>query len=104
MASEKVLIIDDSRLYREVLKRTLVDAGYEVSTAEDGQKGVEAARERGPDLIITDMDMPIMSGEDVCRSLKADSASSAATMASSENGVSAAPPSTITISPFGGSA
>ena len=74
MASEKVLIIDDSRLYREVLKRTLVDAGYDVSTTEDGQKGVEAARERGPDLIITDMDMPVMSGEDVCRSLKADSA------------------------------
>jgi len=74
MASEKVLIIDDSRLYREVLKRTLIDAGYDVATAEDGQKGVEAAREENPDLIITDMDMPIMSGEDVCRSLKADSA------------------------------
>lgn len=72
MASEKVLIIDDSRLYREVLKRTLVDVGYDVLTAEDGQQGVEAAREGRPDLIITDMDMPVMSGEDVCRSLKAD--------------------------------
>ena len=72
MADEKILIIDDSRLYREVLKATLSKAGYRVDIAVNGAEGIETARTGLPDLIITDMDMPVTSGEEVCRALKAD--------------------------------
>ena len=74
MAGETVLIIDDSRLYREVIRKTLIESGYDVNVAECGEEGVDTARMFPPDLIITDMDMPGMSGEDVTRALKADPA------------------------------
>jgi len=74
MADDRILIIEDSRLHRQVLKAKLSNAGYEVQTAPDGEQGIAQARELSPDLVITDMDMPGLSGQDVCKSLKADAA------------------------------
>ena len=70
MAEERILICEDSRLYRQVLTKTLTAAGYQVETAPDGKAGVDIASGSPPDLVITDMDMPVMSGEEVCRHLK----------------------------------
>jgi len=71
MAEDKILVVEDSRLYRRVLMKALTDAGYRVETAANGKSGVEMASDAPPDLVITDMDMPIMSGDEVCRRLKA---------------------------------
>ncbi len=72
MAGDRILIIEDSRLHRQVLKTKLIQAGYQVETAPNGEDGVTLAHNSPPDLVITDMDMPGMSGQDVCRRLKAE--------------------------------
>lgn len=72
MAGDRILIIEDSRLHRQVLKTKLLQAGYQVETAPNGEDGVALAHRSPPDLVITDMDMPGISGQDVCRRLKAE--------------------------------
>jgi CheY-like chemotaxis protein len=57
-----VLVIDDSDDILELFKLALEGAGYRVSVATDGRKGLEAALEIRPDLIITDISMPSMNG------------------------------------------
>ncbi len=72
MTPDRILIIEDSRLYRNVLKATLVKAGYWVDAAATGEEGVQKALHGHPDVVITDMHMPGMTGEEVCRCLKSD--------------------------------
>jgi CheY-like chemotaxis protein len=67
-----ILIVDDSRLLRITNHRALVRAGYDVIDAEDGQRGLELALERMPDLILLDMMLPKVSGQEVLRTLKKD--------------------------------
>ena len=59
---KKILTVDDSRTMREMLRHTLVGAGFEVVTAEDGADGIEKLRESQPDVVITDINMPVMDG------------------------------------------
>jgi CheY-like chemotaxis protein len=67
-----VLIIDDDAGVRELLRRFLVEAGYQVSTAEDGQKGLERIQsEPAPHLVLLDLTMPVMSGMEVLGVLRA---------------------------------
>lgn len=71
MAGEKILIVDDRRenivfLANDVLR----PQGYEIITAMDGKKGLQKAVEEKPDLIITDMRMPKMNGDEMIRSLR----------------------------------
>jgi len=68
----KVLIIDDDRDALEVAKIRLVKECLNIVCADGGVRGLEAARSERPDLILLDLDMPDMSGFDVCRALKAD--------------------------------
>ena len=68
----KILLVDDSKFLRLATERALARAGYEVSTAVDGEHALELAREKGPDLILLDMLMPKMSGQDVLKALKKD--------------------------------
>ena len=65
-----ILIVEDSRLQAKRLMKFLKDQGYEVAHAGDGQRGLEAARSRNPDLIITDVIMPVMDGFEMCRSIR----------------------------------
>ena len=58
----KILIIDDDAGLRKSLTLILDDAGYEVSQAEDGEKGLAAAKEWKPDLILCDVRMPKLDG------------------------------------------
>ncbi len=59
---QQVLVVDDSNAIRQLLSRTLSSSGYEVSSAEDGLKGLELAKKRSFDLVITDINMPEMDG------------------------------------------
>jgi CheY-like chemotaxis protein len=67
-----ILLVDDSRLVRTANHRALNRAGYDVIDAEDGQRGIELAQERLPDLILLDMMLPKVSGPQVLRTLKND--------------------------------
>ncbi|QKV19611.1 response regulator [Oricola thermophila] len=60
--SKKVLTVDDSRTMREMLRHTLSSAGFEVVTAEDGADGIKKLEESQPDVVITDINMPVMDG------------------------------------------
>ncbi|HEY3797993.1 MAG TPA: response regulator [Caulobacteraceae bacterium] len=57
-----VLTVDDSRTIREMLRLTLVDAGYRVVQAEDGVHGLEVLSGEAPDVIVTDINMPRLDG------------------------------------------
>jgi two-component system chemotaxis response regulator CheY len=57
-----VLTVDDSTSMRQMVKATLLSAGYDVVEAADGQEALEYARENPVDLVITDVNMPRMDG------------------------------------------
>jgi CheY-like chemotaxis protein len=54
----KILIVDDEAPIREVLKSSLMDFGYQISTANDGESGLKAISEFKPDLVFQDIWMP----------------------------------------------
>ena len=69
----KILIVEDETTVRETLAQRLRDEGYEVVTAGDGTRGLQLAREAGPDLIILDLMLPELDGLSLCRLLRRDS-------------------------------
>ena len=68
----KILLVEDSKFLRLATERALAHAGYEVSSAGDGEEGLRLAREKSPDLILLDMLLPKVSGPEVLRSLKTE--------------------------------
>jgi two-component system chemotaxis response regulator CheY len=72
--SKRILTIDDSKTMRDMLMLTLVEAGFDVTQAVDGQDGLEVLQgmESKPDVIITDINMPRMDGYEVIRNLRKD--------------------------------
>lgn len=65
IGQKTILVIDDSRMVREILKKTLKNSGYKVLEAKDGQEGIDVAVQNSNiDLIICDVAMPIMNGFD----------------------------------------
>lgn len=66
----KILLVDDSKFLRLATERALFRAGYDVSTATDGEQALEMARERQPDLILLDMLLPKIPGPEVLKALK----------------------------------
>ena len=66
----KILLVEDSKFLRLATERALVRAGYEVSSASDGEEALRVAGEQMPDLILLDMLLPKMSGPDVLGALK----------------------------------
>lgn len=70
----RVLIADDSRVMRQIVIRTLRQAGYadwEVTQAENGAQLVELAQAEQFDLVLSDWNMPVMTGIDALRTLRA---------------------------------
>lgn len=65
------LIIDDSRLVRQVSKRIVEDFGFTCEEAEDGKHAFDLCQEFMPDLIIVDWNMPVMSGLEFVEKLRA---------------------------------
>ncbi|MCG3179241.1 MAG: Response regulator PleD [Phycisphaerae bacterium] len=68
----KVLVVDDSPAAIQIARVRLESEGVEVISASGGRAGLTLARSQSPDLILLDVDMPDMSGFDVCRELKED--------------------------------
>ena len=69
---KKVLTVDDDRLFLATLEYILVAAGYDVLTANDGATSLEIARSNDLDLIILDLNVPVIGGIQVCRALRDD--------------------------------
>ena len=65
-----ILVIDDSKDTRRLLRLLLEKEGYEVIEAENGEEGLNAVEERKPDLILLDLQMPDMSGITVCKIIR----------------------------------
>lgn len=66
-----ILAVDDSPSMRALVKSTLVDAGFEVLSAEDGVAALEMVRDRSVHLILADINMPRMDGLQLVRELRA---------------------------------
>ena len=66
----KILVVDDEAHIVHVVALKLRNAGYEVVTAGDGEEALEVAVNEVPDLIITDLQMPYMSGLQLCEKLR----------------------------------
>jgi CheY-like chemotaxis protein len=75
--NSKVLLVEDSKFLRLSNERILTKAGYEVSTAADGEEALRIAGEQLPDIILLDMMLPKLSGPDVLRKLKENPTTSA---------------------------
>jgi DNA-binding response OmpR family regulator len=72
MPGESVLVVDDSPTILKLVQLVLTKAGYQVTTASDGEAGLVAAHEDRPALILLDYQMPEMNGDDVCRAMSGD--------------------------------
>jgi two-component system, cell cycle response regulator DivK len=68
----KILLVEDNEMNRDMLSRRLERKGFQVVMAADGQQGVDLAMSEGPDLILMDMDLPIVDGWEATRRVKAD--------------------------------
>ena len=74
MPVKRILVVDDSPTERHVLLELLTRNGYQVSTAESGEEGIEKARAELPDLILMDVVMPGLNGYQATGTLTRDEA------------------------------
>jgi two-component system response regulator MprA len=68
--AEIILVVEDDRRIRDLLRRGLLFEGYKVETAEDGESALRAMREHEPDAVILDLMLPGIDGLEVCRRLR----------------------------------
>jgi two-component system response regulator MprA len=68
----RVVVVDDERALRDVLRRALTLAGYEVLSAEDGLSGLNEIRSGAPEAVVLDVGMPDIDGLEVCRRLRGE--------------------------------
>ena len=70
----RILVVDDEPDERFLVGRILKKQGHDVTVAENGAAGLKAAQERAPDLVVTDVMMPVMDGGEFIRRLRSDPA------------------------------
>ncbi len=70
----KILLVEDHEELWDFLSRRLTRRGFEVVLAHDGQAGLDAARREQPDVVLLDMNLPVMDGWTVARTLRGDAA------------------------------
>lgn len=68
----KVLLVEDNELNRDMLIRRLKRAGIEVIPAGDGREALELMRSEQPDVVLMDMNLPVMDGWTACRAARED--------------------------------
>ena len=66
------LVVDDSRVIRKVARRIIEDMGFEIAEAADGMEAMAWCRSAMPDAILLDWNMPVMSGIEFLRQLRAE--------------------------------
>ncbi|MDD5409466.1 MAG: response regulator [Candidatus Omnitrophica bacterium] len=69
---KKILTVDDEVDFLKILKLRLEANGYEVITAFDGEEALEKIKSQSPDLVILDIMLPKLNGEEVCRDIRKD--------------------------------
>lgn len=70
--AKRVLLVEDNEMNRDMLSRRLQRKGFDVIVAEDGRRGIAAARNERPDLVLMDMSLPEVDGWEATRILKDD--------------------------------
>lgn len=68
----KILLVDDNEMHRDLLASHLASNGHEVVVGADGAEGVAAALRESPDLVLMDMNLPVMDGWEATRAIKAN--------------------------------
>ena len=68
----RILVVDDEQAICEMLQELLTDEGYAVTTVSNGREALARVGDEHPDLVLTDVMMPIMDGAQLCRALAAD--------------------------------
>ncbi|MBA7479706.1 Alkaline phosphatase synthesis transcriptional regulatory protein PhoP [subsurface metagenome] len=69
---KKILVVDDEKDVLNLVRRVLIRGGFEVITASDGKEGLAKVYSEAPDLMILDINMPVMDGWQVCRKIRGD--------------------------------
>ena len=69
---QKILVVEDNEMNRDMVGRRLERRGYEVVVAVYGQEGVDMAHSENPDLILMDLSLPVLNGWEATRQLKQD--------------------------------
>ena len=72
--AERILVVDDQRTNAEMVAGLLRNLGYEIDIAHDGAEALRLVEARAPDLVVSDILMPGMDGYELCRRLRANSA------------------------------
>ena len=70
--TRRVLVVEDQPDNRRIIRDLLTSVGYELIEAEDGEAGVRLAKAERPDLILMDIQLPIVDGYEATRRIKAD--------------------------------
>jgi two-component system, cell cycle response regulator DivK len=73
----KILLVEDNEMSRDMLSRRLERKGYQVVTAGDGEQAISVTQRELPNLILMDLDLPIIDGWEATKQLKADPATHA---------------------------
>src|SRR5262245_21412550 len=68
----RILVVEDQEDNRQILRDLLTNAGYEMIEAEDGQQALDLAARHRPDLILMDIQLPLLDGYEATRRIKAD--------------------------------
>ncbi len=68
--SKTILAVDDSTSMRQMVSFTLKGAGYDVTEAADGQQALDIAKTRGFDMVLSDVNMPVMDGIELIKNLR----------------------------------
>ena len=69
MSKKKLFVVDDELVPLRVVRMALMRAGYDVECFHNGLQALEAIRKQAPDALITDIEMPVMTGEGLCKAL-----------------------------------
>jgi CheY-like chemotaxis protein len=70
MGTLNIVLIEDNRLTKTINEHLLIETGYDVSTAEDGERGLKLVQSALPDVVLLDVLLPKLSGEEVLQRLK----------------------------------
>jgi two-component system cell cycle response regulator DivK len=72
--SKRILVVEDQPDNRQIIRDMLADTGYEIAEAENGEEALAAITKQRPDLILMDIQLPIMDGYAATRRIKTDPA------------------------------